>query len=171
MMAEAYEDAKRRYQEAIEEQERSVAEKAERAEKKVLQVRYPMAASDADKETIRMSYRDAYDKAHYAGFLEEDPTARQEELERLLQQADNSGDSQLADAVYHVATLKGIRKVADAYLESRPAQKKTWEEFVTAKREETALKDELAWARAFPLQKPAELGGMGGYPDSGSLAG
>ena len=130
-----------------------------------------MSASDSDKEMIRISYGDAYDKAHYAGFLEESPAATQEELERLLQQADNSGDSQLADAGYHVATLKGVRKVADAYLESRPAQKKTWEEFVAAKREETALKDELGGARAFPLQKPVELGGMGNFPDSGSLAG
>jgi len=160
-MAEAYERAEADYRQAIEDQEREAAQKVARAEKKVLGMRLPMSASDAEAETFRMSYRDAYEKAHYAGYLEENPQATQEELARLLQQADNSGDSQLADAGFHVATLKGIREVADAYLESRPAQKRVWEEFVAAKREEEEIKNELGWARSFPLQRPPELGG---YP-------
>jgi hypothetical protein len=37
--------------------------------------------------------------------------------------------------VYHVATEKGIRSVADSYLEGRPQAKRRWEEFVAANQE------------------------------------
>jgi hypothetical protein len=49
--------------------------------------------------------------------------------------AERTGDVELADAVYHVATERGERSVADAYLERRPNQKRRWEEFVTASQE------------------------------------
>ena len=50
------------------------------------------------------------------------------------------GDPELADAVYHIATERGVRRVADAYLEKRPQAKRRWEEFVAAQTEASELR-------------------------------
>ena len=71
---------------------------------------------------IAMSYRDARRQAESA-----------ESLSDLLDQAEKSGDTQLAEAVYHVATLGGNRAVADAYLDSRPKARQRWESYVEAR--------------------------------------
>jgi len=49
----------------------------------------------------------------------------------MYPRAERTRDPELADAFYHVATERGIRKVAEAYLEKRPQAKGRWEEFVT----------------------------------------
>ena len=55
--------------------------------------------------------------------------------------AERTGDPELADAVYHVATERGERSVADAYLEKRPKAKRRWEEFVAASQEVSQSRD------------------------------
>jgi hypothetical protein len=62
-----------------------------------------------------------------------------EELERLLERAERTGDPELAAAVYHVATELGERSVADSYLEKRPKERQRWEEYVEAMRETQSL--------------------------------
>lgn len=170
MITELYEAAEKRYREAIAEQERTLSERVGRLEKDVMGVRYPMAASEATKEMIRMSYRDAYDKAHYAGHLE-DPQVAEEELMALLERADSSDDPQLADAVYHVATRKGLRNVADTYLEKRPTEKQRWEKYVVARQEADNVERQIGHAAMFGLMKPPELDGHGTLPAQGAQVG
>jgi hypothetical protein len=42
---------------------------------------------------------------------------------------------QLAEATYHVATLRGARGVADAYLAGRTTVRMRWESYVEARQE------------------------------------
>jgi len=106
----------------------------ERAEKEVFATRYPSTATEEEKVTIRAARRRAYDGVYNSLSLL-DPEEAREELDRLLTRAERTGDPELADAVYHVATERGERSVADAYLERRPQQKRRWEEFVAASQE------------------------------------
>ncbi len=62
-----------------------------------------------------------------------------EELERLLERAERTGDPELAAAIYHVATERGERGVADSYLETRPKEKRRWAEYVEAMTESQSL--------------------------------
>jgi hypothetical protein len=147
MISEVYEEAARRHQELVAEQERATAEKIARLEGGVMGISYPYSASDADKELIRMSYRDAYDRAErIAGEALESNTY--DNLEALLERAERSGDSRLAEAVYHVATEKGIRSVADSYLSSRPTERKRWEEYTSARLEAESVENLLFGAHA-----------------------
>ncbi len=126
-------------------------------------IRYPLHASDGDMELARMSYRDAYDRAERAAseaISERDP----EKLEALLQRAERSGDPHLADAVYHVSTERGLRGVADSYLEKRPAERKRWEEYAQARQEAESANplDRLLGGGELGPMRPAELaGGVG----------
>ena len=95
---------------------------------------HPVAADDLEKAQIRALRRGAYDGVYNSLYFLEPEEAR-EELERLLTRAERTGDTELADAVFAVATERGERSVADAYLEGRPNQKRRWEEFVAASQE------------------------------------
>ncbi len=137
MLSEAYEEAAERHRGLVEEGEREVAERLGSLERGVMGIRYPMHASAGDKELARMSYRDAYDRADRLAskaLRENDP----DKLSALLERAERSGDSRLAEAVYHVATERGLRGVADSYLEGRPAERGRWEKYVEARREAEA---------------------------------
>jgi len=160
MMAEAYEEASGRHRELVAEQERKAAERLGRLERGVMGIRYPLHVSDGDKELARMSYRDAYDRAERTAG-EAVREGAPEKLEALLGRAERSGDPHLADAVYHVCTERGLRGVADSYLESRPAERKRWEEYAEARREAEAhpLERALFGAGGVGPLKPAELGG------------
>ena len=88
------------------------------------------------------------------------PTATEappEELERLLERAERTGDPELAAAVYHVATERGERSVADSYLERRPNEKRRWEEYVEAMRESQSL-DRLLGRMVTEQLSPAREG-------------
>ena len=159
-IADAYEEAAGRHRELVEERDRKAAERLDRLERGVMGIRYSLHATDGDREIARMSYRDAYDRAKRAAseaISGRDP----EKLEALLGRAERSGDAHLSDAVYHVATERGLRGVADSYLEKRPAERKRWEDYAQARREaESAnpLDRFLAGGDHGPM-RPAELGG------------
>jgi hypothetical protein len=144
-IAEAREKAQAEYQEAIEAEERQIQERAGRAEKALFQSSYPYGASEVEEAQLRALRRSAYDAVHdrtTPGFDSGDPEGvrnAREELERLLQRAERTGDPELAAAVYHVATERGERSVADAYLETRPNEKRRWEEYVAAMTETQSL--------------------------------
>jgi hypothetical protein len=144
-IAEAREKAQAEYQEAIEAEERQIQERAGRAEKALFQSSYPYGASEVEEAQLRALRRSAYDAVHdrtTPGFESGDPKGvryAREELERLLQRAERTGDPELAAAVYHVATERGERSVADAYLETRPNEKRRWEEYVAAMTETQSL--------------------------------
>jgi hypothetical protein len=153
-IAEAYEDASQRYRQAIAHQERGEAEKLARLEKRVMGIRYPGAILDGEKELVHMSYRDAYDRAERAVSRSE---AGDEHLAALLERAERSGDPVLADAVYHVATERGLRGVADSYLASRPEQQKAWEKYTAARGEADDVGRQVGHALSFGLMRPPEL--------------
>ena len=93
-----------------EEQQRNIAD----LEKKVFEVSFPLSVSPHEKETFRMSYRDAYDRAERAASGKE-PRERREALTNLLERAERTGDGQQADAIYHLSVERGLFDVADTY--------------------------------------------------------
>ncbi len=127
-------------------------------------IRYPMTATDADKELARMSYRDAYDRAEKAAAIEgvEGIYESREALATLLERAERSGDLHLADAVYHVAITRGIREVADSYLESRPTERQRWEDYSEARRAAESVDRVIFGTGDRGPMRPEELGGFAG---------
>ena len=129
----------------MEAEERALQERAAKAEKALFQPSYPYGASDVEMAQLRALRRNAYDAVYdrtAPGFESGDPEGvrhAREELERLLERAERTGDPELAAAVYHVATERGERSVADSYLETRPNEKRRWEEYVEAMRETQSL--------------------------------
>lgn len=156
-IAEAYEKAQEEYRQAIEDQEREIAERVAKAEKALFAPSYPFTASDEEKANIRAARRAAYNDVYYSVAFSESPQETDEELERLLVRAERTDDPELATAVYHVATEKGSRRVADAYLEKRPKEKKRWDEYAAARSEAESVDRALGHAMGFKLVKPPEL--------------
>jgi len=103
---------------------------------------------------IELSYRDARDRAERAAADRDSPDA----LEDLLDRAEKTGDAQLAEAAYHVATLRGTRHVANAYLAERPTARNRWEDYVEARQEADPLNMNVLASVVGP-QRPPELGG------------
>jgi hypothetical protein len=139
-IAEVNERAQTQYTEARETREREISERAQKAERALFETPYPYAASDVEKAQIRALRRGAYESVYNSIASNPDPEHVNEELDRLLTRAERTQDPELADAVYHIATERGVRRVADAYLEKRPQAKKRWEEFVAAQTEASELR-------------------------------
>jgi hypothetical protein len=146
---EAVAEHARLTQEAREAREEAVRS----AERKVLGISYPERASAHEKALIALSYRDARDRAERAASDGQNTDA----LAELLERAETSGDAQLAEAAYHVATLRGSRPIADAYLADRPAARRQWEAYVEARQEADSLTVN-ALAGVVGPQRPSELG-------------
>jgi len=134
-IAEASERARAEYAAAREAGERERAARVAKAEEALFQTPYPYAASALEQAQIRALRRGAYESVEALLARVPDPEYAGEELDRLLTRAERTQDPELADAVYHVATERGARNIADAYLEKRPHAKRRWEEFVAASRE------------------------------------
>jgi hypothetical protein len=169
-IAELYEDASRRHQEAVEEMERAKDERVAKAEKALFTYGYPFTASGEEKAQLRALYRGAYDSVHGSLYLL-DPGEVREELERLLVRAERTGDEELAQAVYHVAVERGESKVADAYREKRPAEQKKWEEYAEARRiaDDRHRVIDRGMMMSLGIPKPPELEGYTGQAASGDL--
>jgi hypothetical protein len=142
-IAEVSERARAEYAEAREAEEREIRERAQKAEKALFETPYPYAASDVEQAQIRALRRGAYESVYSSIAFVPDPEHVNEELDRLLTRAERTQDPELADAVYHVATERGVRAVADAYLERRPQAKRRWEEFVAASQEVSQSRDAM----------------------------
>ena len=154
MIAQIHEEASREHSrlvaEAREEREAAVAY----TESKVFAISYPERATVSEKAMIALSYRDARDRAERAAENRDDPDA----LLDLLDRAEKSGDAQLAEATYHVATLRGARSVADAYLASRSTARMRWESYVEARQAADPRNLDVLASVVGP-QRPAERGG------------
>jgi len=137
--AEVSERAQVECAEARETRERSRISRSQKAERALFETPYPYAASDVEQAQIRALRRGAYESVYNSIASNPDPEHVNEELDRLLARAERTGDPELADAGYHVATERGVRRVADAYLEKRPQAKRRWEEFVAAQTEASEL--------------------------------
>lgn len=154
---EVYERSVAEHRELVEEERRAEAEAIASAERKVLGIPYPERSSASERAMIALSYRDALDRAERAASDREDLGA----LLDLLERAEVSGDSLLARAVYHTATRRGVRQVADAYLASRPTEQARWERYMQVRNEARysgGLEGlVLAGAESVRPAKPAEL--------------
>jgi hypothetical protein len=140
-IAEVNERAQAEYQEAIETQERERAESLQKSKKAVFRVPIPSSATDAEEAQIHAAYRAAYNDVYSSTVFSESPGEAQEELERLLGQAERSGDKLLARAVYHRAIDLGAQSVVDTYLSSRPQENRAWESYTQAYQEVAQSKD------------------------------
>ena len=123
MIREIHEDAAREHSRLVGEAREAREQAVRSAERMVFAISYPGRASVSEKALIALSYRDARDRAERAASDRENPDA----LEDLMDRAEKTGDAQLAEAAYHVATLRGARHVANAYLAERPTARRRWE--------------------------------------------
>jgi hypothetical protein len=141
-IAEVNERAQAEYREAIETQERERAERLQKSKRSVFQIPIPLGATDGEAAQIRASYRSARSDIEYAiaPSLGTDPQHTQKELERFLEQAELTGDPELARAAYHVAIKHGVQSVVDTYLSSRPQESRAWERYTTAHEEANAAR-------------------------------
>jgi hypothetical protein len=134
-IADVNERAQAEYAEAREAAVRERAERLERSKGAVFRVPVPAIATNAEAAQIRASYRAAYNDACSATRGAEGPAQAQEELERVLEQAERTGDGLLARAAYHRGIDLGIQGIVDAYLAPRPAESRAWDAYTTAHRE------------------------------------
>src|SRR5215218_439380 len=133
-IAEVNERAQAEYAEAREAEERERAQRLERTKQAVFRVPIPYGTTDAEEAQIRASYRSAYNDVYYATIPYEDPAQGAQELERLLELAERTGDKLLARAAYHRGIDMGAQKVVDTYLAARPNENKAWEAYTVRTR-------------------------------------
>ena len=134
-IAEVNERARAAYAEAREAAARERAERLERTKKAVFRV--PVSATDTDAEAaqIHASYRAAFNDVYSSTRGAESPGQAQEELQRVLEQAERTGDKLLARAAYHRGIDLGIQGIVDAYLAPRPAESRAWDSYTEAYQE------------------------------------
>jgi hypothetical protein len=140
-IAEVSERAQAEYAEAVEANKREIAERLERTHRAVFRVPIPAIATDAEEAQIHAAFRSAYNDVYSSTASPESPEQAQEELERILAQADRTGDKLLARAVYHRGIDLGVQGVVDAYLASRPAENRAWESYTAAHQEVSQSRD------------------------------
>src|SRR5829696_3568812 len=134
-IAEVSERAQTEYAEAREAAERERTERLERSKKAVFRVPVSAAATDAEEAQIHAAFRAAWGDVYSSTATTDGPEQAGEELERILQQAERTGDKLLARAAYHRAIDLGVQGVVDAYLSSRPSENRDWESYTAAYRE------------------------------------
>jgi hypothetical protein len=123
------------YQEAIEANRQEIADRLERTKKAVFRVPVSVHSTDAAEAQIHAAFRSAYNEVYSATVASEGPQQVQEELERILQQAERTGDKLLATATYHRGIDLGAQSVVDAYLSTRPAESRKWDSYTQAHQE------------------------------------
>ena len=128
-IAEVIERAQAEYAEALE------AEERERTERLVFRVPVPAGTTDAEEAQIQAAFRSAWGDVYSSTLSSENPEQAREELERILGQAERTGDKLLARAAYHRAIDLGVQSVVDAYLSSRPQENRAWESYTAAYQE------------------------------------
>lgn len=133
-IAEVNERARAEYAEAREMGERERAERLERSERAVFRVPVSATATDAEEAQIHAAFRSAYNDV-YSSTAPDRPEQAQEELQRLLQQAERTGDKLLARATYHRAIDLGAQEVVDGYLSTRPQENRAWKSYTQAYQE------------------------------------
>jgi len=134
-IAEVTARSRAEYAEAREAGERERAERLTRTRKAVFRVPVSATATDAEEAQIHAAFRSAYNDVYSSTASPESQGQAEEELGRLLQQAERTGDKLLARAAFHRGIDLGAQSVVDAYLEQRPAEGRAWEAYTTAHQE------------------------------------
>ncbi len=155
-LGEAYAEAKAEHDRLVTEHKGKQAKNIRNLEREVFHLDFPLGTTTQEKELVRMSYRDGFDRAERVLREVKNPQERERTLTELLERAERQGDTQQADAIYHLARERGMWNVADAYLKERPKAKERWEKYATARQEAESLENRLfGWA---PPREPHELG-------------
>ena len=154
MIREIHEQASREHSRLVTEAREAREQAVRSAESRVFSISFPERATASEKALICLSYRDARDRVERAAENRENSDA----LEDLLDRAEKTGDTQLAEAAYHIATLRGARRVADAYLADRPTARRRWESYAEARQEADPRNLGVLTSVVGP-RRPAELGG------------
>src|SRR5215204_5717929 len=102
-IAEVSERARAEYAEALEAGERERAERLEKSERAVFRVPVSPSSTDAEAAQIHAAFRSAYSGVYSSTVSPESPEQVQGELERILGQAERTGDKLLARAAFHRA--------------------------------------------------------------------
>lgn len=157
-LGEAYTEAKATHDRLVTEHKAEQERTIKDLERKVFEVNFPLSVSTQEKEMLRLSYRDAFDRAERVASAHQVGEDRQRALTELLERAERTGDGQQADAIYHLARERGMWGVADAYLTTRPKAKERWEKYRSARQEAESLENRL-FGRIVGPRKPHELGG------------
>jgi hypothetical protein len=131
-IAEVSERAQAEYAEALETAERERAERLKKTEAAVFRVPVSPHVTDAEEAQIHAAFRSAWGDVYSSTLSPESPQQAQEELERLLQQAERTGDKLLARAAFHRAVDLGVQSVVDTYLASRPQENRAWESYTAS---------------------------------------
>jgi hypothetical protein len=134
-IAEVSERAQAEYVEAREAEERERAERLEKSKMAVFRVRIPYGATEAEEAQIHAAFRAAYNEVRSSTVFPESPERAQQELGRILSQAERTGDKLLARAAYHRAIDLGAQGVVDTCLSLRPQENKAWESYTAAHQE------------------------------------
>jgi hypothetical protein len=134
-IAEVNERAQAEYEEAREAAERETAERLARTRKAVFGILIPVGTTDAEEAQIHAAFRSAYNDVYSATASPDSPQDAEEELGRILQQAERTGDKVLARAVYHRGIDLGAQGIVDSYLSSRPQENRAWESYTQAHQE------------------------------------
>jgi hypothetical protein len=137
---EVDERANAAYAKAKERQRRQREERLQRTERAVFSVidAESRSASASEKAQLHDAYRRASADVYWATT---EPGEASDELQRLLTQAERSGDSLMAPAAYHRAIDLGHQPTIDAYLERRPQENRAWERYTEAYSENQAATD------------------------------
>ena len=101
----------------------------------MFRVPIPAGTTDAEEAQIQAAFRSAWGGVYSSTLASENPEQAREELERILGQAERTGDKLLARAAYHRAIDLGVQSVVDAYLSSRPQENRAWESYTAAYQE------------------------------------
>jgi hypothetical protein len=117
----------------------------------------------SERDSVRSAYNDVYDRtalAYESGDADGISHAR-EELERLYERAERTGDSALLKAVFHIATERGEHALRDRYLATHPEKHKAWTDYVSTRQRLAHCKDpgERLWGSltgSWMLSKPPE---------------
>jgi hypothetical protein len=131
-IAEVSERAQAEYAEAFEAGERERAERLEKSKRAVFRVPIPAGTTDAEEAQIHAAFRSAWSDVYSSTLSPESPEQALEELGRILEQAERTGDKLLARAAYQRAIDLGVQGVVDAYLSSRPSENRAWESYTAA---------------------------------------
>ncbi len=152
-IADVNERARAAYAEARETNEREAAERLERSQRTVFRVPVSATATDAEEAQIHAAYRAAYNDVYSSTLSPESPEQAQEELERLLHQAERTGDKLLARAAFHRAVDLGVQGVVDTYLASRPQENRAWESYTAAYQEAGQSRDVMHLLSRNPTER------------------
>jgi hypothetical protein len=134
-IAEVNNRAQAEYAEAREKDKRQREERLKSTKNAVFRVPTGNVPSDAEAAQIHAAFRGAYSDVLSATEDPRNPQQAQEKLERILEQAERTGDTLLARTACHRAIDFGAQPIVDRYLEGRPKEAKAWQSYTEAAEE------------------------------------